>query len=130
MDRSDSAGTICFFGRRVLLIKYYSNFSFPKGHIEEGESAPAAAIRETKEETGIEASIVAPAIVVPSAKKGDERKIYFFPSLYSKGEITPEAGEVDEAFWLDVPLAQKLLTFECDRKALIEASRIVGVDIE
>ena len=31
-------------------------WSLPKGHIEEGESAEAAALREVKEETGIESS--------------------------------------------------------------------------
>jgi len=32
-------------------------WSLPKGHIEEGESAEAAALREVKEETGIESEI-------------------------------------------------------------------------
>ena len=35
MDRCDSAGCICFDSLgRVLLIRYYSHYSFPKGHIE------------------------------------------------------------------------------------------------
>lgn len=130
MDRIDSAGTICFKGRKVLLIKYYSNFSFPKGHIKAGEKSEDAAIRETEEETGITPRIIAPAITVPSAKNGDERKIHFFPSLYISGELTPEKGEVDDALWVEVPDALALLTFASDRKALEEALRIVGVDVE
>ena len=130
MDTIDSAGTICFKGRKVLLIKYYSIFSFPKGHIKVGEKREDAAIRETEEETGITPGIIAPAITVPSAKKGDERKIHFFPSLYISGELTPETGEVDDAFWFEITDALALLTFPCDRKALEKTLRVVGVDVE
>lgn len=130
MDTIDSAGTICFKGTMVLLIKYYSNFSFPKGHIKAGERKEDAAIRETVEETGITPSIIASAITVPSAKKGDERIIHFFPSLYLSGELTPEKGEVDDALWVDASDALSLLTFASDRKALEKALRIVGVDVE
>ncbi len=130
MDTIDSAGTICFKGRKVLLIKYYSNFSFPKGHIKAGEKREDAAIRETEEETGITPRIIAPEITVPSAKKGDERKIHFFPSLYISGELTPGTGEVDDVFWVEVTDAPALLTFASDRKALGKALRVVGVDVE
>ncbi len=130
MDRSDSAGTICFKNRDVLLIKYVSNYSFPKGHIEEGETEEEAAIRETEEETGIEVEILPHPIVVPSAKKGDERNVYFFPARYLSGSPDPEKGEIDDAMWVEVGTAINLLTFKCDKEALIEASRIVGVDVE
>jgi 8-oxo-dGTP pyrophosphatase MutT (NUDIX family) len=40
-------------GLRFLLLRAYRNWDFPKGHVEHGEQALAAAIRETEEETGI-----------------------------------------------------------------------------
>jgi 8-oxo-dGTP pyrophosphatase MutT (NUDIX family) len=41
-------------GMMVLLIKdAYHNWGFPKGHLEEGEDAAAAALREITEETGL-----------------------------------------------------------------------------
>src|SRR6185436_11575751 len=47
--RRDPAGVL-----RFLLIKdSYANWGFPKGHLEEGESPAAAALRETEEETGL-----------------------------------------------------------------------------
>ena len=40
-------------GARLLLLRAYRNWDFPKGEVEPGEDALAAAIRETREETGI-----------------------------------------------------------------------------
>ena len=41
-------------GMRMLLLRAYRNWDFPKGGVEAGEDALAAAIRETAEETQIE----------------------------------------------------------------------------
>jgi 8-oxo-dGTP pyrophosphatase MutT (NUDIX family) len=41
-------------GWRFLILRAYRNWDFPKGLIEPGENPLAAAIRETREEAGIE----------------------------------------------------------------------------
>ena len=121
MDRVDSAGCICINGDRVLLIRYFSHYSFPKGHIENGETVEDAALRETEEETGIKAEIAASPVIVPSQRPGDERKVYFFPSIYVSGEPQPQKGETDEAMWVGIDKAYSLLSFDADRKALEKA---------
>ena len=40
-------------GPRVLVLRAYRNWDFPKGLVEAGEAPLAAAIRETAEETGL-----------------------------------------------------------------------------
>jgi 8-oxo-dGTP pyrophosphatase MutT (NUDIX family) len=40
-------------GARLLLLRAYRNWDFPKGAVEPGEEPFAAAIRETREEAGI-----------------------------------------------------------------------------
>lgn len=40
-------------GWKVLLLRAYKDWDFPKGHIEEGETPLEAALREAHEETGI-----------------------------------------------------------------------------
>ena len=39
---------------RFLLLRAYKNWDFPKGLVESGEEPRTAAVRETKEETGID----------------------------------------------------------------------------
>ncbi|HEX6997125.1 MAG TPA: bis(5'-nucleosyl)-tetraphosphatase [Gammaproteobacteria bacterium] len=41
-------------GFRFLLLRAYRNWDFPKGLVEPGEDPFAAAVRETREETGID----------------------------------------------------------------------------
>lgn len=40
-------------GRRYLLLRAYRNWDLPKGRLENGESSLEAALRETREETGL-----------------------------------------------------------------------------
>jgi 8-oxo-dGTP pyrophosphatase MutT (NUDIX family) len=41
-------------GARLLLLRAYRDWDFPKGNVEPGEAPLAAAIRETREEAGID----------------------------------------------------------------------------
>ena len=52
-----SAGTVVVHrdagGWRLLVLRAYRNWDFPKGRVEPGEAPLAAAVRETREEAGI-----------------------------------------------------------------------------
>lgn len=53
-----SAGGVILYKSKVLVVRNrFGNWVFPKGHIEEGESAEAAALREVMEEVGLKAEI-------------------------------------------------------------------------
>ena len=60
MNKEFSAGAVVFkrVGGDILFLVVYSNrnkiWGFPKGHIEAGESEKEAALREIKEEAGLE----------------------------------------------------------------------------
>src|SRR5205085_12501327 len=55
--REFSAGFVLYRsaadGPRFLLLDYGKHWDYPKGHLEEGETAWQAAVRELREETGI-----------------------------------------------------------------------------
>ena len=55
--REFSAGFVIFRltpkGPRFLLLDYGKHWDYPKGHLEDGETAWQAAVRELREETGI-----------------------------------------------------------------------------
>ena len=51
-------------GPRILLVtarRNPNNWIFPKGHVESGETLKAAAVREAREEAGIEGKVVGAA---------------------------------------------------------------------
>ena len=75
MRNEISAGCVVFVrenaGLQFLLLHYSKgHWDFPKGHIEENESAEEAMLRELKEETGIASVKVIPGF--------EERITYFF----------------------------------------------------
>jgi 8-oxo-dGTP pyrophosphatase MutT (NUDIX family) len=98
-------------GSRVLAL--------PKGHPEEGESASDAALREVREEAGVEARLV--------EKLGDVRYWYmrggrriakvvsFFLLEYLSGEVDDHDREVEHARWLPLEDAARELTYKGER---------------
>ncbi len=121
----DSAGALVFRkgddGPEVLLIRHGRKWSFPKGHIEPGESQEAAALREVQEETGVTCRLV-PGFhaQLPSAKAGETRAIHGFAALYVSGDPRPQEGETDEARFLDIAEAHALMTFDADKAFLAD----------
>lgn len=114
---------------QVLLIKNAAMrdpnkayWGFPKGHINEGEKSEEAAIREIKEETGLNVEIV--------KKLGDSRYVFtkdgekvfkvvvFFLFKYLSGEIKPQELEVLEVKWVEVDKALSMLSFKKDQEFL------------
>lgn len=112
--------------------------ALPKGHIDPGEKAEQAALREVREETGVQARLL--------QKLGDVKYVYrfrgktifkevgFFLVEYESGQIDAlEAKmrvEVDKAFWVDLAEAEKRLSYpgerEMARKALAALLGEVG----
>ena len=126
LDRTtDSAGAIVFRNDTVLMIRVGSRWSFPKGHLEPGETAKQAAVRETKEETGISAELLTDVpIAVPSAKPEDRRRVWFFPARYLEGERKPQLDEISETAWVKVQDAAERITFAPDREAFLKACKV------
>lgn len=127
LDRTtDSAGAIVFRGDTVLMIRVGSRWSFPKGHVEPGETLLQAAARETREETGIEAELLEEyPLPVPSAREDDRRTVWFYPARYRKGELRAQQSEVSEAVWVKLSEAAEKITFAPDRAVFLKALEII-----
>jgi 8-oxo-dGTP pyrophosphatase MutT (NUDIX family) len=94
--------------------------ALPKGHPDGDESAAAAAAREVREETGLEAELV--------EKLGDIRYWYaregkrvmkivaFFLFRYRSGDVADHDHEVEEALWIPLEEAPERLAYEGERQ--------------
>jgi 8-oxo-dGTP pyrophosphatase MutT (NUDIX family)/phosphohistidine phosphatase SixA len=104
-------------GTEVVLIhrKRYDDWTLPKGKLEAGESLPACAVREVREETGATIRLGVPLDQLTyDTGKGLKRVDWWTGSLVSVVKRAPDA-EVDVVSWLPLRAALSRLTFDHDR---------------
>jgi 8-oxo-dGTP pyrophosphatase MutT (NUDIX family) len=93
--------------------------ALPKGHPEDGESAADAALREVREEAGVEARLVEKLGDVRYWYTRDGRRIAklvsFFLLEYLGGEVDDHDREVEHARWLALEDAARELTYKGER---------------
>jgi 8-oxo-dGTP pyrophosphatase MutT (NUDIX family) len=111
-------------------------WALPKGLIGHGERPAETAVREVAEETGVEARLV--------EKLGDVRYVYtwrgervfkvvsFFLLRYRRGrlgDIPPElAFEIEEARWLPLADAPRLLAYKGEREMAEKAANLLDAE--
>ncbi|HEY0636968.1 MAG TPA: NUDIX domain-containing protein [Pseudonocardiaceae bacterium] len=110
--------------RTVLALVHrprYDDWSLPKGKLEDGESAAAAAIREIEEETGFRARLgrrlgrASYVVRHPAARRTGPKVVDYWAARACGGAF--EAGdEVDDLRWVDVEDAADLVSHEVDRR--------------
>lgn len=133
MKREFSAGGIVFNDKgQVLLTQHSQNkhWSFPKGLIDSGQTTEEAALREVREEGGVEAKIldkVGYSKYVYSLKNERIFKIVtYFLMKYISGDPKYHDWEVEEAGWYEPEDAFKRLTFSQDKELLKKALEMYG----
>jgi 8-oxo-dGTP pyrophosphatase MutT (NUDIX family) len=98
-------------------------WALPKGQIDAGESGEATALREVAEETGVQTRSVGKLGDVKYWFNWEGERVFkvvsFFLLVYEGGELgtIPEAfrHEVEEARWLPLDEAPKLLAYRGER---------------
>ncbi len=133
MKREFSAGGIVFNNHgQVLLTKHSQNhhWSFPKGLIDPGQTTEEAALREVREEGGVEAEIVGKTGYSKYVYTFEGEKIFkvvtYFLMKYVSGDITNHDWEVEDSGWYEPEEALKQLTFSQDQDLLKKAVEIYG----
>ena len=94
--------------------------ALPKGHPEDGESPVDAALREVREEAGVEARLVEPLGDVRYWYTRGGRRIAkvvsFFLLQYVSGEVDDHDFEVEDACWMPLEEAARELTYAGERE--------------
>ena len=107
-------GSIMFL---VVASSTGAHWVLPKGHIETGETAAEAALRELREEAGIVGEIVKPLSLQRFDQKGEQVVAQYF---LVRAVGTCPAMEQRARRWQEADAALALLSFEDARRALEE----------
>lgn len=139
-----SAGGIVYKkdgGIKILVAQHsqHHGWVFPKGLIgdnpsansgQEKETKEQAAIREVKEETGIEAEIEKELTPVEYwyVWEGEKKKktVYYYIMKFIGGDTSKHDHEMEEVEWIDYNDVLKRLTYESDKGVWEEAKKLIA----
>lgn len=111
----------------ILMIRHKQggHRSFPKGHMERGETEYMTAIREVFEETAVQIRVFSEfrQTVHYSPMPGVRKEVVYFLTETTQTDIRPREGEIAEVEWVPLGMAESSLTHENDKTVLRAAIR-------
>ena len=131
-----SCGGVILDGRKVLLVQVKNMkgrkiWTFPKGHIEAGETPRQAALREVLEETGYKAVIIRPMIRVKYAftfQGNYIKKMVQWYLMKKLGRIGKhDASEILAIRWVSLAKARELVQYPSDIRLVEMLMSSMGV---
>ena len=118
---------------RVLIIRdSYRNWGFPKGHLKDGESTAAAALREVIEETGLTDVVLRGPIDTIDwhftfRGRPIHKVCHFFLMEATRTETAPQRAEgITACRWATFADADRLVSYENARGVLRRARALVS----
>lgn len=116
--RIEAAGGVIIRDGKIAVVHRdrYDDWSLPKGKLDAGESFEEAALREVREETGLECQLgreLEPVSYVD--QKGRPKLVRYWLMEVTEGDFEAN-DEVDEMRWLAPDEAARLLTYPHDRE--------------
>ncbi|TCK27675.1 ADP-ribose pyrophosphatase YjhB (NUDIX family) [Pseudonocardia endophytica] len=125
MDRNrGAAALIGRLDRRGRLL-----WSLPKGHIEAGETAEQAAVREVEEETGIIGRVLAPLGTIDFWFVAEDRRVHktvhHFLMRALGGELSDDDVEVAEVAWVPLDELEGRLAYADERRLIRHATTLL-----
>jgi 8-oxo-dGTP pyrophosphatase MutT (NUDIX family) len=113
----------------VLIRTHEGRWQLPKGWIENGEAAERTAVREVREEAGVDAAIVVPlnrieysyTSMYDAEPVRVHKFVHFFLLRYTGGSTDDHDDEVTEARWAEIAEAERMLAFEDEQRMVAMA---------
>jgi RimJ/RimL family protein N-acetyltransferase/ADP-ribose pyrophosphatase YjhB (NUDIX family) len=140
MADEKSCGAIVFTyeggARKYVIVRgtgIYQGFcGFPKGHMEDGESEQDTALREVREETGLDVRLIDgfrqedEHFLAREGRPNDKKTNVYFLAEYHDQELRAQESEVSEIVLLNYDEAMQSLQLEDSKRELAEAERYLN----
>jgi 8-oxo-dGTP pyrophosphatase MutT (NUDIX family) len=131
MTKEKSCGAVIFRKHQdryqfVLIQQRHGlHFGFPKGHVEKNESEQMTAMREVKEETGLDVELFDnyKEKTTYTPKKGVIKDVIYFLAKAVSDELKPQEEEVAAIHWIDGSKVVEYLTYQTDIEMFLSLSK-------
>jgi len=134
-----SAGGVAFRWKEaepeivIVSVKPKLRWQLPKGIVDPGESPEIAAVREVREEAGVEAERLGLIETIEywyrSEKFGKpvryHKFVHFYLLEYRSGDVLNHDHEIEEARWVNFDEAIELLEFKGEREVVEKARQMI-----
>ena len=134
-----SAGGVAFRWRdsepeiAIVSVKPKLRWQLPKGIVDPGESPQVTAVREVREEAGVETELVKLIETIEywyrSVKYGKpvryHKFVHFYLLEYKSGDVADHDHEVEESRWVSFDEAMEMLDFKSERDVVEKARNLI-----
>lgn len=135
-DRPDAAGCVVYRydeqGRLFILMIHdqYGKWTLPKGHLDDGEEAQEAAVREVREETGMTGAlgpfVASITYTIQKKDRSYRKRVDFFLMRADDGEAVPQNDEgISAVAWIPPDEAQMRAGYHQIRNIIARATEMI-----
>jgi 8-oxo-dGTP pyrophosphatase MutT (NUDIX family) len=118
----------------IISVGGQNRWQLPKGLVEKGEEPEVTAVREAREEAGVDSEVVQHLETIEYWYAGLDagervrfhKRVHFYLLRYVAGDTRDHDHEVNEARWVPIGDATLQLTFANERRVMERARDLVG----
>ena len=117
----------------IVSVKPKMRWQLPKGIVDPGETPEITAVREVREEAGVETDLIALIETIEywyrAARYGKpvryDKFVHFYSLQYRSGDVSGHDHEIEEARWVSFEEALEMLAFKTERGVVEKAREMI-----